>query len=233
MSQSSGYLTREAALSGFDFMKPYVFTYWPDEIPMKLQARYSWDGPVGQPIVTEQHALVAFTQQIGPATWFNPEGQPFWNHGVGVLVGEYGLGMEIWYRDGNGNTNGIVWTQLSNRCALDVLGTLPANSMCLNSVPDANGYLTPAPFQLKYGVGYWIQAKVVRQEFMPPGYLTLQAALLEETATGPIIVQTGSINFLGSMAFPDSSQHIAGTIARTPGSAGEPMIYFDAFDFGF
>ena len=221
-----------------DMSKSTAYVRGPNAAPIVLQARFVWDGAAGQEITTGQHVVVAYTQRGVENSMQNTWGQKLWTHGAGAILGQFGLGLEIWRRDdanapgyGDDPANAVVWTQLNNRCAQDVLGTIPPGSMCLPATPNTWGYLTPAPgFTLRRGVAYWLRFKLSPSSL---GYTSLYADLLEETASGAVLVQSGLIGFPTATYFPIAGQALEATVARTPGSAAEPVIHYDAFDFGF
>ncbi len=206
---------------------------------IKLQARFVWDGTAGSVITTPQHAVLAYTQRGDAGNIQNTWGQTFWTHGAGAILGNFGLGLEIWRRDdenapgyADDPANAVVWTQENNRCASDVRGTIPPGSLCLSPIPNTIGYLTPAPnFTLRRGVAYWLRFKL--SPGGSPGNTNLYADLLEETASGVVMVQSGMVGFPTGVYFPIAGQALEATVARTPGSAAEPSIQYTAFDYGF
>lgn len=195
----------------------------------KLQSRFTWYGTTGQTIATEQHAIAAFTQTVNTSALVNTTGQSIWSHGAGAYIGERGLELELWFTQ-NGQNNAIVWSQDNNRCAQDVMGTLPENTMCLSASPNSTGYITAAPnFTLKRGVNYWVRIEIAPAT---SGNSVLHADLVEETISGAVVVQSASVGFQNAMIFP-SNVDIAATVARTPGSVAEPSITYVVFDYGF
>lgn len=107
--------------------------------PIKLQSRFIWQGTGN--INTHQHSIVAFTQTLSQDA--HPVGttrRKIWTHGVGALVGEFGLGIELWFRDRNrygsyegGTTDAYVWSQASNGCMRQVSRVIAPNILCLPS----------------------------------------------------------------------------------------------------
>lgn len=235
MQHESGMLVRDPGAENFDFqylesMKIPYQGLQPPEI--KLQSRFIWSGPAGTEITTDQHAIVAYTQKLTTDSLVNAEGQHLWSHGAGAVVGEYGLGLELWFIQ-NGQHNGIIWNQHTGQCAADVLGTLPAGSMCLPASVTAPSYMTVAPdFTLRYGVPYWVRVKISTVG-TSPGMASLYADLIEEKPTGPVIMQQAQINFVIATMLPNTLYPVEAVVARTPGSTSEPVIYFNAFNYGF
>lgn len=189
-----------------------------------LQARIVWDGAPGQPIETTQHVPMGFVQITDQNTVKNSGGQPIWTHGAGAFVGANGLALELWSRV-DGVTVGTFWTQASNRCVFNTLGTSVGTDQCLADTPNPAGYLTPAPgFQLKKGVSYILAVYLHESS---PGWMTLRAKLYEATQFEAVEVQSGLIGFEKARHFPDQGQQLRAAIARTPGSKGEPSVSYD------
>ncbi|MFT3813732.1 MAG: hypothetical protein QM740_10165 [Acidovorax sp.] len=233
-----------AITSGYDFYYPMALSRplsaLQPGVPVKLQARFIWDGPARQAIHAAQHAIVAFTQKGAPHSWRNPEGQLFWTHGAGAYVGNNGLALELWFRSDPARNgvqddppDAIVWDQTNARCAyLVTVG--PTSSMCLGAGASAlAGYLTPAAFTLRKGVGYWVRVTLTR-ETANPARATLRGELLEESGNGAaMVVQTGQVGFVVNRFFPYADQRLEASIARTPGPVGEGVTRFVAFGGGF
>lgn len=197
---------------------------------LKLQSRFVWYGSTGSYITTEQHAIVAFTQQNASDTMLNTTGAPLWSHGVGAYVGERGLELELWYRTASNQQNAVVWSQDHGRCIQDVLGLFSPSTGCIAGTVSTGDYITSAPnFQLKRGIYYWVRVTLTNAGV---NLTNLHADLLEETAQGVNVVQSAQVKFTTDAFFP-SLQDITATVARTPGSADEPFINWVAFDGGF
>lgn len=242
-STSHGALIRDPSTANFDFVYPLAMTRIRGELGFRdftLQSRFCWSGPPGQEVLGKQHAVLAFTQAGDPNNIHNPENQVFWTHGVGAIVGEFGLGLELWFRsdpagDGiqNDPGNAIVWTQENNRCAGYVFGTMPPGTMCLAGAPSTNGYLTPAyNFKLKRGVFYRLRVKIscVGQA---AGWATLYADLSEETANGFAVNQSAMVGFMPDSFFPSPDQPIFAALARTPGMPEDLAVHYDVSDTYF
>lgn len=239
----SGTLVSNASVnSGFDFYYPTALSKPLSALqvgtPVKLQARFVWDGPIGQSITTAQHAVVAFTQKGAANNWLNSSGQLFWTHGAGAFVSERGLAMELWFRNdpaGNGvqddAADAYFWDQTNGRCAY-IVSVGPTNGLCLSQAPNSGGHLTPASFTLKKGVAYWVRISLARQAGNS-AWATLSADLIEETSGGPVVVQTGSVGFIAASFFPYTNQSLEASVARTPGPVGEATTQFVVFDGGF
>jgi hypothetical protein len=241
-SDSGTLVSNPAVNSGFDFYYPTALSKPLNALqvgsPVKLQARFVWDGPAGQAVTTAQHALVAFTQKGAANNWVNASGQLLWTHGAGAFVSERGLAMELWFRNDPGG-NGVqddpgdsyFWDQTNGRCAY-IVSVGPTNGLCLASTPSPGGHITPASFTLKKGVAYWVRVSLER-EASNPAWAVMRANLVEETSGGAVVVQTGSVGFMVASFFPYSGQAMEASIARTPGPAGEAITHFVAFDHGF
>lgn len=231
-NHDSGTLYRVESAAYFDWNYPAALAKPKANLAsetLKLQSRFTWYGSTNQIITTEQHAIVAFTQTASTSTLVNNAGQSIWSHGAGAYVGERGLELELWFAQGTQH-NAIVWSQDYNRCAQDVLGTLPGNTMCLSANYNAVGYITSAPdFTLKRGVNYWVRIQISPTT---AGNSALHAELIEETLAGAVVVQSGSVGFQNAMIFPLSAD-LSATVARTPGSVAEPYVNYVVFDYGF
>ena len=248
--EGNGVLTREPSLNGFDFydiptvnvngfMQPISHAEWLAGRPLKLQTRFTWLGPQGASIATPQHSLISFSQVALDGRPQNPEGQRLFTNGIGAFVGETGLSMELWF----GNGDAFVWDQTKGRCARTVLGTeIPepgpdgsGGTMCLSSTPNQSGFITGAPFTLRYGVHYWLRVSVTAEPANGVG--VLRAELLQDAGSGPVSLQSGLIGFplTGPYTpFPKQGGNtIQSTVARTPGSSNEPTVQYYAFDYGF
>lgn len=242
MATANGILIQDLAMGGVDFRYIDSMQRTLADLPgagIALQSRFVWGGTPQQKITAPQHVVVAFTQQGDPDNMKNATGQTFWTHGAGAILSTAGLGLEIWRRDDlgsdgykNDSPNAVVWDQTNNRCAWDVAGTIPPGTLCLPSTPHANGYLTVAPtFTLRKGVGYWLRVKLYSPN--NDGFTTLYADVIEETAAGLVVVQSGLVGFPTGVYMPINNQPLSATVARTPGSPDEPIITYNAFDFGF
>lgn len=231
-NHDSGTLYRVESAAYFDWNYPAALAKPKANLAsetLKLQSRFTWYGSINQVITTEQHAIVAFTQTASTSTLVNNAGQSIWSNGAGAYVGERGLELELWFTQ-NGQNNAIVWSQDNNRCAQDVLGTLPGNTMCISASYNAAGYITSAPdFTLKRGVNYWVRIQISPTT---TSNSVLHADLVEETISGAVVVQSGSVGFQNAMIFPLASDLVA-TVARTPGSVAEPYVNYVVFDYGF
>lgn len=238
-------LIQDPALSNFDFhhaFAPRWYRHSLDNSDMELTAKFTWAGGVaGADVIGNQHAVLAFTQNIDPNSLQNGEGQRLWSHGVGAIVGEFGLGLELWFKpDANNNglpddvNNGIVWTQLNSRFAGDVLGQLPPNVMQLQGYPHPAGYITAAPgFKLRRQVPYWLRIRITKSA-SSPGWARLFATLAEERTAGTAtIVQQGLVGFEPAQFFPVAGAHIDATVARTPGTPADAVISYSLWDEGF
>lgn len=203
---------------------------------LKLQSRFVWDGLSNAQIYAQQHAVVAFTQRGTLNTPQNTAGDVLWTHGVGAILGERGLGLELWFRTdtaGNGYQddapNAIVWTQDNGRCAADVQGTMPPGTMCLSATPNGSAYLTPAPnFTLRTGVAYWLRVAVTPSA---PGWATLYADVIEEQSP-TVPVQSAMVGFQIATFFP-MPQQITASLGRISVSTNQPTVQYVAFDYGF
>jgi len=207
----------------------YDFSYQPAKSlpysalssPISLSVQFIWQGTAGTPITTPQHALAAFTQMTVPTGYYNPAGDQIWTHGAGAFVGEMGLEMELWIRQ-NGAANSIVWGQHNGRCARDVQGTLPPNTMCLSATSSPAGFITPSPsFALKRGVTYTLKVKISPTS---AGWSKLEAELYQPSVFfGLTLIQSGSVGFENATFFPLVGQMLNAVVARTP---GEPAIQY-------
>ena len=239
----AGTLTSRPAVNyGFDFYYPAALSKPLSALhpgaKVKLQARFIWAGTMNEPVGTEQHAVVAFTQKGDSTYWRNASNELLWTHGAGAFVGEKGLSLELWFRNDR-NQPGLhddppdahSWDQFHNRCAYRV--TVGAtNNLCLSSSYDPNGYLTPTSFTLRKGIKYWVRVTLERHA-ANPAWAMLSADLVEETDTSATIVQSGAVNFLVDSIFPYANQAMEASVLRTPGPVGEDVTHFVAFDGGF
>ena len=196
--------------------------------PIKLQARIVWNGPTAGPVNVDQHAVLAYTQTSVTSGLTNTAGLPIWTHGAGAILGPFGLGLELWFRNG-AQTDAIVWTQQNNRCASSVLGSIQPGTLCLSATPSGYSYLTPAPFALKTGYAYWLRM------FITPiggGWATLYADLIDELSPA-VPVQSAMVGFQLAQFFPVPGQVLSASIARIAAAPAQPDVSYIAFDYGF
>jgi len=197
--------------------------------PIKLQARIVWNGPTAGPINVDQHAVLAYTQTSVTSGLTNTAGLPIWTHGAGAILGPFGLGLELWFRNG-AQTDAIVWTQQNNRCAASVLGSIPPGTLCLSANSSASSYLTPAPaFALKTGYAYWLRMSITP---VGGGWATLYADLIDELSPA-VPVQSATIGFQIAQFFPVAGQALSASIARIAAAPAQPDVSYIAFDYGF
>lgn len=216
-----GYPTLPSNTYDFNYQTAKSQPYSALSGPISLSVQYTWNsGSTGAQIVEPQHALLAFTQMSTPTGYFNTTGDQIWTHGVGAFVGEHGLEMELWFRNGSTN-NSIVWGQHEGRCARDVLGTLPPGTMCLSATPSAAGYITPYPgFVLRKWATYVVKIRVSPTS---PGWSKLEAELWQPGTFGMTMTQSGMVGFENAAFFPLTGQTLNAAVARTP---GEPSILY-------
>lgn len=195
--------------------------------PIKLQTRIVWNGLTAGPINVDQHAVLAYTQTSVTSGPTNTAGQPIWTHGAGAILGPFGLGVELWFRNGP-QTDAIVWTQQNNRCAASVLGSIPPGTLCLPS--SGSSYLTPAPaFALKTGYAYWLRMSITP---VGGGWATLYADLIDELSPA-VPVQSATVGFQIAQFFPVPGQALSASIARISAATAQPDVSYIAFDYGF
>lgn len=233
-----GSLSGEPDLNNADFEYREEFSRAYDAIgngdALTLKARFIWDGPRGETITSPQHVVLAFTQVAASETPKNHEGEHLWTHGAGAFLGERGLSMELWFRDdtaGNGfdddPANALVWGQDYGRCARDVRATLPSEMYCLAGDESPTGYITSAPdFRLQKGIAYVLHIRITPG---PNGWLGLYAELYQESGDTFVLVQRGFVGFPPAKFFPVPRQPLQASVARTPGSEGEPTIQYMIF----
>lgn len=188
------------------------------------QATFVWPGASG-PVATGQHAVLALTQTTINDRFSNNAGDPIWTHGAGVIVGEFGLGLELWVRENLGGgsygpANAYVWKQTEGRCMKDVLGTIPNNSLCLPGVEGPGAYITEQPgFILQRNTPY-----TVRLLLNPQGpWVELVGELWSPSGE---LLQRGRVGFQADQFFPDPAQPLRHVVARTPGSPSEPQVTY-------
>lgn len=199
---------------------------------LDLQARFIFQGRRGDAITHPQHVLLAFTQSMAPNPQ-NDAGQTLWTHGVGAFVGERGLKMELWFRDDqNGNgfaddpSNALVWGQDDGRCVRDVLGIVQSDMLCIAATDNPAGFITSAPdFVLTKGVAYVLHIRLDGVGEMR----RLQAELYVEDGDTFTLVQRGMVFFRQATFLPDHSKDLRASVARTPGSSGEPEVDYVVF----
>ena len=204
---------------------------------LKLQSRFVWMGSDIHAVTVPQHTITAFTQRVNTTGYTNAVGDILWSHGAGAIVGEFGMGLELWFRDdANHNgydddaTNAYVWKQGNNGCAEDVLGTLPAGSMCLSSTNNGTNYITSAPnFILQTGTAYWVRMKIVKTSSTRA---LLYAELIEENNPS-VILQSAATGFDIAKHFPLVGQPLTASIARIAAANYQPNIMYNTFDYGF
>ena len=243
-AQTEGTLLREARLDYYDFFYPTTLSSSRENFmagdTLKLQSRFVWGGGApGREIKANQHTVVAFTQEGVEHNLKNKFSQNLWTHGVGALVGEYGLALELWFRDdenGNGfeddKANAFVWTQEHDRCKRDVLELIKDKQDCLSASASDAAHMTAAPgFKLRAGIAYWVRIKV--QRVGATGRGMLHAELLEETGGTVSMVQSAAVEFEIAKHFPMGWQNLEASVARTPGSTDEPYVTWNAFNTGF
>ncbi len=193
---------------------------------LTLRARFVWAGPRAERIEAPQHVVLAFTQSAFDGNPRNDEGELLFTHGAGALVGEYGLAMELWFRDGDA-TNAYVWRQDHNRCMVEVLGTIETGARCLDDRMSSNGYITSAPgFALQKGIAYVLHIRIVPGL---DGQKELHAELYQESGDTFILVQHGMVRFPPERHFPVQGQALQASVARTPGTEGEPVVDYLVF----
>lgn len=186
--------------------------------PAEMAATFTWGGEPDAPVADPQHVVAAFMQATVTTGAANALGQITPTHGAGALISGRGLVLEVWHRDTpDSPTNGTTWSQYDDRCARDVLGTLPANTQCLASVEGAADYITAAPgFQLRKGVAYTVRVTVKRTG---PNVVRVSAELWQ----GADLVQRGMVHVEGAKHYPAANLPVLAIVARTP---GEPLIYY-------
>lgn len=249
MDHAHGYLYQVPTTRYFDFQYHTAMSHPTEHLQrggtLKLQSRFIWGaGPKGRVITTPQHSVVAFTQRGATTNMVNPRNQMYWTHGAGAFVGELGLQLELWFvtdRNGNGlddePLNAYTWSQQNNRCASEVLGTLQGQVMCLGSEPNGWGYITPAPdFKLRADIPYWVRVTIAPSS---PGWATLFAELYEQDCDANYEncsthrIQHALIGFEIARFFPISWLPMEASNGRTPGSASEPYVKYDTFNYGW
>lgn len=215
-----------------DFKQPYSVLNSGETVT--LYSSFVWKGNPGERLVEQQHAVLAFTQPT-VKTMENSSGDEFWTHGAGALVSESGLEIELWKRDDvsldgyqNDRANAVVWNQFYDRCARDVLGTIPEGVDCLSPTVDQAGYITSAPnFVLTKGTPYVLRIQLhttqgSRMSIEADLYTVLPGMGLER-------VQHGLVWFDKATHFPIVGRDLEATVARTPGTVGESVIEFKMF----
>lgn len=202
---------------------------------VKLQARVVWNGDTAAPINVDQHFVLAYTQSGAQNSPQNNVGELLWTHGVGAILGPFGLAIELWHRhDATGDgfeddaSDAIVWTQHNDRCAQSVLGSIPPGTMCLSPAPGTLGYITPANFVLKTGVAYWLRIVISPTG---GGWASLHADLIDESAPATP-VQRAMISFQLAAFFP-LNKDVNAVVGRLAAKSHQPNIQFAAFDYGF
>lgn len=243
----SGTLSAAPAAFGFDWH--YLHTLdqprsalFNQGVPIKVQTRFTYGGNSGN-IPGSQHAVLALTQMLADDRFQNNQGEGMWTHGAGAIVTEYGLALELWFRNPapGGSywgqpSNAIVWSSLNNRCAQDVLGTMPGNTMCLLDTDQYGGsYITTNPgWVFKRQTAYTLRITYTPQ---PNGWVTMTAELLEARNNWfgwvDVVVQRGSVGFQVATFFPDVAQFAQVSVARTPGTITEPTVAYSAYLGGF
>lgn len=185
-------------------LKPddYDFVYVSDTSAMNRNsthtATFKWDGADG-PVGTQQHAVLAFVHGRNPA-YINAAGEALFTHGVGVLVGEHGLGLEAWFQDEG--SNAIVRTQATGGATYVRSG----NEAYVYS------YITPADFTLSRDVVYTLHLTVI-----PEGHVTrVLGELWDESG----MLQHGTLHVMTAMHLGVVGRAV---LARTPGESGDSI----------
>ncbi len=232
-----GSLENETSLNNYDFKYEQDFSRSYSSLEngdlMTLQTRFIWSGNAGEQITASQHAILAFTQRAAQ-NMQNPEGQTFWTHGVGAFVGENGLEIELWRRDDvagdgfeNDGADAVVWNQFSDRCPRMVSGKTSEYSDCLSEFPNSTGYITSAPnFVLRKQVPYYLRVQIKTDWNKRT---RVEAELFMNTVMGVELVQSGMVYFDKARYFPVVGQTLEATVAKTPGSPGEPVVEYAIF----
>jgi hypothetical protein len=225
-----GSLTGDPDLANYDFEYREEFTRGYESLytgeVLTLRARFIWTGPRAEQITSPQHVVLAFTQSAFDGNPRNDEGEVLFTHGAGALVGEYGLAMELWFRDGMA-TNAYVWRQDFNRCMVEVIGTIETGTRCLDDRLSPNGYITSAPgFALQKGIAYVLHIRIAPGL---DGQKELHAELYQESGDTFVLVQHGMVRFPPERHFPVQGQSLQASVARTPGTDGEPAVDYLVF----
>lgn len=226
-----GSLSGDPDLNNYDFEYREEFTrdyaaLTSGEV-LTLRARFVWAGPRAERIEAPQHAVLAFTQSAFDGNPINDEGEVLFTHGAGALVGEGGLALELWFRDEPDPTNAYTWSQGNDRCMWVVLAAAPSGTNCLRDHESPDGYITSAPgFALQKGIAYVLH---VRLSPAPDGRTALYAELYQESGETFVLVQRGLVLFERERHFPAQGQALQASVARTPGTAGEPLVDYLVF----
>ena len=131
--------------------------------------------------------------------------------GVGALVGEGGLAIELWSPPDAWNSvnRAAVWSRDNpspanpeTRCAT-LVPDGPTDTMCLSTRPgDGDHISVDQPFRLEKGQRYRVQL-LVQAVAESPGWARLNAALLKVGGDGQTTpVQTGQLHFIIEQYFP-------------------------------
>lgn len=194
---------------------------------LTLRARFVWAGPRAERIEAPQHVVLAFTQAASSFNPRNDEGEMLWTHGAGALVGESGLAMELWFHDAPDPTNAYTWSQANDRCMWVVLAAAPSGTNCLADHESPEGYITSAPgFHLQKGIAYVLH---VRLSPASDGRTALYAELYQEAGETFLLVQRGLVLFDRARHFPVQGHALQASVARTPGTDGEPVVDYLVF----
>lgn len=226
-----GSLSGDPDLNNYDF--EYREEYTRDYAALSsgevltLRARFVWAGPRADRIEAPQHVVLAFTQAASSSNPRNDEGEMLWTHGAGALVGESGLAMELWFHDAPDPTNAFTWSQEHDRCMWVVLAAAPSGTNCLSDRESPEGYITSAPgFHLQKGIAYVLHVRIAPGL---DGQKELHAELYQESGDTFVLVQHGMVRFPPERHFPVVGQALQASVARTPGTDGEPVVDYLVF----
>jgi len=239
LSFAAPYGTPESQLSGGANIDPKLDFFYHNEFinpassirsggEVKLQARFVWNGTGQIDSRSGEHAIVAYVHGENPGVW-NVEGQKLWNTGVGAFVQPTtGLNIELWHQQGK------AWWW--NKKALGGNSNPPSEPAGVTLVNYNNGigYVTGNPnenFVLKRGTAYWVRMSITHQ-LNNPQFALLKASLVEETATGPVLLQEAAFGFVVDAFFPPG-ENIKGVVARTGSEYQDPQNVIGYYAFNY
>lgn len=195
---------------------------------VRLQARFVWNGAGQLNSASNEHAIVAYVHGENPLIW-NVEEKNLWNTGVGAFVQPTtGLNIELWHQQGK------AWWWNKKALGGNSIPTTEPAGVTLVNYNNVIGFVTGNPnedFVLKRGTAYWVRMSITHQ-LNNPQFALLKASLVEETASGPVLLQEAAIGFVVDAFFPPGAD-FKGAIARTGPQWGDPhnIINYRAFNY--
>ena len=197
---------------------PYAWDYFDPGIDadalkqgasITLEADFTWNG--AGTVSAGEHAILALTQRkSGDAA------HDLFDIGVGGLVGDAGLAVELW--DGGGKAT--VWDAVHHsRQAVSVPdGEVLGMQLCSEPQPGTSYITSAAGNTFRLVMGGWYRLRLLLNGEIRPGWTALRMELLQERGgPSPLLIQRSRIDFITDQYFP-RDMPIEAAAARTGGT---------------